>query len=101
MMAIEDQIKQYIAENLLFSDNGFGYDDDDSFIQKGIIDSVGVLELVAFVNKRFGVDVYDHEVTLDNFNSVNKLSNYIRKKVAVGDERTVDEKRVFASPLSA
>jgi acyl carrier protein len=80
-METEAQIRQYVAQNLLFSDNGFEYDDDDSFLQEGIIDSVGVLELVLFVEETFGVTVNDQEITPDNFDSVNKLAGYIRSKV--------------------
>jgi acyl carrier protein len=80
-MEIEAQVRKYVAQNLLFSDNGFEYDDDDSFLQEGIVDSVGVLELVLFVEETFGVNVNDQEITPDNFDSVNKLANYIRSKM--------------------
>lgn len=100
-MAIEDQIKQYIAENLLFSHNGFDYAHDVSFIHEGIIDSIGVLELVAFVTATFDVVVYDHEVTLENFDSVDNLANFIRRKLAIGDDRIANEKIPFAKSLSA
>lgn len=80
-MEIEAQVRKYVAQNLLFSDNGFEYDDDDSFLQEGIVDSVGVLELVLFVEETFGVNVDDQEITPDNFDSVNKLASYIRSKV--------------------
>ena len=79
-MSIEDQIKNYIASNILFSDNGFPYDDNVSFLEEGVIDSVGVLELVAFVEENFHIPVNDSDVTPDNFNSVNKLASYIRDK---------------------
>lgn len=79
-MTIKEQLKDYIARNLLFSDNGFKYDDDDSFLEEGIVDSIGVLELVAFVDESFGVEVEDHEVTPDNFDSVNKLAAYVQRK---------------------
>ena len=82
-MDIETQIRNYVAQNLLFRDNGFGYADDASFLQEGIVDSVGVLELVLFVEQTFGVDVDDQDITPDNFDSVSKLANYIRRKSAV------------------
>lgn len=82
-MEIEAQIRTYIARNLLFSDNGFAYNDDDSFLQEGIIDSIGVLELVLFVEETFGVTVPDYEITPDNFDSVNKLANFVRNKLAI------------------
>ena len=80
-METEAHIRQYVAQNLLFSDNGFEYDDDDSFLQEGIVDSVGVLELVLFGEETFGVTVDDQEITPDNFDSVNKLASYIRSKM--------------------
>ena len=84
-MNIKEQLKDYIARNLLFSDNGFKYDDDDSFLEEGIVDSIGVLELVAFVDETFGVEVEDHEVTPDNFDSVNKLTAYVQSKQSSND----------------
>jgi acyl carrier protein len=80
-MTIEDQLKDYIAKNLLFSDNGFNYEDDASFLEEGIVDSIGVMELIAFVEETFGVKVEDHEVTPDNFDSVNKLAAFLRSKL--------------------
>ena len=80
-MTIEDQLKNYIAKNLLFSDNGFNYEDDASFLEEGIVDSIGVMELIAFVEETFGVKVEDHEVTPDNFDSVNKLAAFLRSKL--------------------
>ena len=82
-MTIKEQLKDYIAKNLLFSDDGFKYDDNASFLEEGIVDSIGVLELVAFVDETFGVEVEDHEVTPDNFDSVNKLAVYIQGKLNV------------------
>jgi acyl carrier protein len=101
MMAIEAQVEQYIAENILFSDNGFEYGHDVSFIQEGIIDSIGVLELVAFVTETFDVVVHDQEVTLENFDSINNLANFIRGKLAIGEERIANEKIPYAKSLSA
>ncbi len=81
-MTIETQIQDYIARNLLFSDNGFPYADDVSFLEEGVVDSVGVMELVAFVEEEFGLTIDDMDVTPDNFDSVNKLAAFIRRKAA-------------------
>ena len=81
-MSIETLIKEYIARNLLFSDNGFPYSDDASFLEEGIVDSIGVMELVAFVEENFSVKVDDLDVTPENFDSINRLAAYIRRKTA-------------------
>jgi acyl carrier protein len=81
-MSIETQIKDYIARNLLFSDNGFPYGDDVSFLEEGVVDSIGVMELVAFVEENFSVKVDDLDVTPENFDSVSRMAAYIRRKSA-------------------
>jgi acyl carrier protein len=82
-MAIEEEIKKYIAKNLLFSSDGFSYPDEVSFLEEGIVDSVGILELVAFVEDNYKVSVADEEITPDNFDSVARLTAYIRRKTLV------------------
>ena len=81
-MTIETQIKDYIAKNLLFSDNGFQYPDDVSFLDEGIVDSVGVMELVAFVEDKFKLKIDDMDVTPDNFDSVTRLAAFVRRKTS-------------------
>jgi acyl carrier protein len=80
---IKDQIRQYIAQDLLFSDNGFKYGDDASFLEEGIVDSLGVMELVFFIEETFGLTTTDEELTPDNFDSVNKLANFIQRRLLV------------------
>ena len=79
-MLIVTQIKQYITQNLLFNGNEYPYDDNASFIREGIIDSMGIMELVTFVSSAFHIQVEPMEMTPDNFDSVNKLVDFIRRK---------------------
>ncbi|RLC64928.1 MAG: acyl carrier protein [Chloroflexi bacterium] len=81
-MTIEDQIRQYIADNFLFSDNSDQLSDDASFLEEGIVDSTGVLELVMFVEETFHITVEDDEIVPENFDSVAQLAAYIRRKAA-------------------
>jgi len=82
-MTIEEQIREYIASSMLFSDNGYPYDDSASFLEEGIVDSTGVLELILFLEEDFGIKVPDEDITPDNFDSVLRLTTYIRAKVGV------------------
>lgn len=75
------QIRDYVARNLLFSDSGFNYDDDASFMDEGIIDSLGIMELVTFVEKNFGISVAVEDLVPDNFDSIKKLDAFIRYKL--------------------
>lgn len=77
---IEARIRDFVARQLLFSDNGYPYDDAVSFLNDGVIDSLGILELVAFTGREFGVMVDPAEVIPENFDSVNQLAAYVRRK---------------------
>lgn len=80
MENIKVQLRQYIAENLLFSDNGADMNDEESFLDSGIVDSLGVLELATYVEDTFAIEVPDEEVIPDNFDSISKLTAYISRK---------------------
>jgi acyl carrier protein len=80
-MAIEEQIKEFIARNLIFSNNGYPYSEEDSFLAQGIIDSIGIMELVAFVEDNFKISIEDREITPKNFDSVARLAGYVRSKM--------------------
>lgn len=54
--------------------------DDTSFLETGIIDSTGVLELISFVQKKYGISVNDEELLPENFDSIARLATYIEKK---------------------
>lgn len=83
-MTIEAQIKDYIARNLLFSSDGYKYPDDASFIDEGIVDSQGVMDLVFFVEENFNIQVQDSEIVPENFDSIQKMTAYIQRKQASG-----------------
>lgn len=79
-MSIENQVKTYIMENFLFSNNGHELAEDASFLEEGIVDSTGVLELVMFVEETYNITVQDEEIVPENFDSVAQLAAYIRRK---------------------
>ena len=81
-MTIEEQIRQQIADNFLFSVDGYQLPDDASFLEEGIIDSTGVLELVMFIEETFNVTVEDEEIVPANFDSVSRLATFVRGKTS-------------------
>jgi len=82
---IKDKIKTFVINNFLLGFSSNTLNDDDSFLDKGIIDSTGVLELVSFIEETFNLRVEDEELIPNNLDSLNKLASYItRKKVNVG-----------------
>jgi acyl carrier protein len=73
-------IRNYILENFLFVDDPSAIADDDSFLEKGIIDSVGALEITVFLEKCFQFTVKEEEMLPVNLDSVNNLVAFIEKK---------------------
>jgi len=85
-VTVRNAIQQFIFENFLVGLSEDELSDTDSFLEKGIIDSTGVLELVGFVEQTFGFEVEDEELVPENFDSVVKLEAYIYRKTATGAE---------------
>lgn len=82
---IETKLKDFIADEILFSRNGFNYPDDASFLETGIVDSMSIMEIVLFAQKTFGVDIEDREITPENFDSVEKIAAFLRRKASDGN----------------
>ncbi len=86
---MRDTIKCFIIDNFMMGRNPEELGDSDSLLDKGIIDSTGILELVGFLEDKFQVQVLDEELVPENLDSVNSLVNYIEKKRTVGLDATV------------
>ena len=80
-MSVENLIRGYILENFLFASDNGQLRDDASFLEEGIVDSTGVLELVMFVEETFNFTVEDEEIVPENFDSVEQLAGYVRLRV--------------------
>ena len=79
-MEIKEKIRGFIVENFLFGSDDMSLGDDDSFLESGIIDSTGILEVVGFIEDEFDIEVLDEELVPDNLDSLNKLVSYIGRK---------------------
>ncbi len=76
-------IRHYILGNLLFTEDESALQDGDSFLDSGIIDSTGVLEIILFIEETFGVKVNDDEMIPANLDSVDNLAAFINRKQAI------------------
>jgi acyl carrier protein len=79
-MSVEQKIRDYILDNYLFTDDQSALSNDDSFLDKGIIDSTGIMEVIFFLEEDFGIQVEDDEMVPENLDSVKNLVAYIAKK---------------------
>ncbi len=76
------KIRKYLFENFLFDMKEDALQNDSSFLEQGIIDSTGILELVEWLETEFGIAVDDEELIPENLDSVNLLSAYISRKTS-------------------
>jgi acyl carrier protein len=78
---INNTLRKFISKKFLLNED-IKISDDDSFFERGIIDSTGVLELVSYIEETFRFTVEDDELIPDNLDSLDKLTIYIKKKNA-------------------
>ena len=79
-MHIQSEIRNYIIENILFGDEEL-LDVDTSFQESGILDSIGFLEIITFVEGKFGIEIADNEVVPENLGSLQKISSFVEEKL--------------------
>jgi acyl carrier protein len=80
--SIESEIRNYINRNMLFDSGAANFTDDASLLQEGIIDSIGIMELVTFITQTYGVSVQPEEILPENFDSISRISNFVRRRQA-------------------
>ena len=79
-MSVRDELYEYINENFLYLQPDLELTDEDRFLELGVIDSTGVVELVGEVEERYGITVEDNEITEDNFGSLAGLVKFVASK---------------------
>lgn len=80
MTDIRNQLRNFIRKNFLFGQE-FTLSDDDSFLEHGLIDSTGVLELVAFLEQQYQITIADGELIPENLDSINNLVRFLQPKL--------------------
>ena len=76
---LKSKVRDYIVQNMLLgADEGLG--DDVSLIENGILDSTAAMELVAFLQATFGIEISDDEIVPENLNSVDNICNFVARK---------------------
>ncbi|MBP2296416.1 MULTISPECIES: acyl carrier protein [Azospirillum] len=76
------EIRAFIVENFLLG-NDSGFDNTESLLESGIIDSTGIMHVVAFLEEHFGIVVDDEDMVADNLESVARISDYVQRKQAL------------------
>jgi acyl carrier protein len=80
-MALKDELRQFVTDNFMYGKPCEGFADDDSFIERGIIDSTAVMELVAYLEKHYRITLHDKDLIPDNLDSVDRLARFVKSRV--------------------
>jgi acyl carrier protein len=77
---IKKKLREFIIDTFLIADEDEELNDSDSFMQTGLIDSTGILEVITFLELEFSISVEDDEMIPDNLDSVDNLVKYVMRK---------------------
>ena len=84
MSKTKERVLSYITENFLMGLTNERIRDDSSLLDLGIIDSTGVIELIAFLEETFHIRVEDREITPENLDSLRRIERYVQSKTTEG-----------------
>lgn len=83
---IIERTRAFVVENFLYARSDVQVNPDDKILERGIIDSLGAVEFLAFIEDEFGIEVGDDEVTEQNFGTLTDIATYVvSKRAATAD----------------
>jgi len=81
MEDIAQKVRVFVVDNLLFGQGDDRFSNDDSFLENGLIDSVGILTLVEFVRETYAIPIQDEELVPENWDSVHRIAAFVQTKL--------------------
>ena len=76
---VRREMREFIEENFLYLHPGMELADDDRFLERGVLDSLGFVELVEEVQSRYGLTVEDLEITEESFGSIEAVTRFVTR----------------------
>jgi acyl carrier protein len=80
---VKTQVREFIASEIMYDESPAVLTDDTKLLG-GIMDSLGLMQLVSFIEEQFEVQIDDAEVTVENFSTINDIDRLVNSKVEVG-----------------
>jgi methoxymalonate biosynthesis acyl carrier protein len=78
---INESVRDFIESNLIAFDDDVTIDDDDNIFESGFVDSSVAMQLVIYVEEKFGIQVTDDDLDLINFSTINRIVQFINRKI--------------------
>ncbi len=91
MQNLETEIRDFIIDNFLFGEPDDDFTNESSFLEEGIIDSTGILELVTFLEETYEIRIEDEELVPENLDSINNVVTFLKKKLLMEETGASDE----------
>jgi acyl carrier protein len=79
---VASEVRAYIVDRFLFGQNGDRLANGDSFLERHLVDSTGILEVVMFLEQRYGIKVADDELIPDNLDTIDRIAAFVARKQA-------------------
>jgi acyl carrier protein len=83
-MTVQDELRAFIINELKFQGSAVDLGGDLQLIEEEVIDSLGIMEIVAFLEERFGIEILDEEIVLTNFGTLDAMTRLVDSKVKAG-----------------
>ena len=81
MQEIAQEVRGFVIDNFLFGEEDGYFSNDDSFLDNGLVDSIGILSLVEFVKEKYAITIEDEEIVPDNWDSVCRIATFVQTKL--------------------
>jgi acyl carrier protein len=79
---LKDKLRLFVLDNFLFTEDQDELKNDDSFMDKNIVDSTGILEIIEFLEEECSIKIEDEELIPDNLDSIQKIVSFVERKLA-------------------
>ena len=85
MDAVKEEIRRFIDDNFIMGTREAPLTNADSFLEHHVLDSTGFLELIAFLEERYGIKVEDDEMLPENLDSLDSIERFLNRKQGGGE----------------
>ena len=79
LATVRDRVRGFIVDNFLFGEDR-SFEEEESFLETGLVDSTGILELIRFIEETFSFTVEDEEMVPENLDSLSNVARYVERK---------------------
>jgi len=83
MQQIEQEVRQFVIDNFVRTAGNGDFSNDDSFLDTGLVDSMGIMNLVEFVREKFSIEIENEELVPEHWDSVRQVVEFVQSKVGM------------------